>query len=101
MSMLLTVDAQEHGLVGDGTTNDRPALAKLVDTLGAACEADGQPRVIRVPPGRYVIRDQGVVWRSGVSLIGADRGATCFVLCNPDAPTTPVPPASRSTARAW
>ncbi|MFI6007486.1 right-handed parallel beta-helix repeat-containing protein [Streptomyces sp. NPDC051243] len=91
MSMPLTVDAQEHGLVGDGTTNDRPALAKLVDTLGAACEADGRPRVIRVPPGRYVIRDQGVVWRSGVSLIGAGRGATCFVLCNPDAPTTPVP----------
>ena len=91
MSMPLTVDAQAHGLVGDGTTNDQPALAKLVDALGAACEADGRPRVIEVPPGRYVIRNQAVVWRSGVSLIGAGRGATCFVLCNPDAPTTPVP----------
>lgn len=91
MSMPLTVDAQAHGLVGDGMTNDQPALAKLVDALGAACEADGRPRVIRVPAGRYVIRDQGVVWRSGVSLIGAGRGATCFVLCNPDAPRTPVP----------
>ncbi|MFI7407372.1 right-handed parallel beta-helix repeat-containing protein [Streptomyces sp. NPDC049627] len=89
--MPLTVDAQAHGLVGDGTTNDQPALAKLVDALGAACEADGRPRVIQVPPGRYVIRDQAVVWRSGVSLIGAGRGATCFVLCNPEAPTTPVP----------
>lgn len=51
-SMPLTVDAQEHGLVGDGTTNDQPALAKLVDALGAACATDGPPRVIHVLPGR-------------------------------------------------
>ena len=91
MSMPLVVDAREHGLAGDGTTNDQPALAKLVDALGAACAADGRPRTVHVPAGRYVIRDQPVVWRSGVSLIGAGRGATCFVLCNPGNPTMPVP----------
>ncbi|GGZ91645.1 right-handed parallel beta-helix repeat-containing protein [Streptomyces echinoruber] len=91
MSLPLTVDAREHGLVGDGTTDDRPALAELVDALGAACAADGRPRIIRVPAGRYLIRDEPVVWRSGVSLIGAGRGATCFVLANPGNRAQPVP----------
>ncbi len=91
MSMPLTVDAHEHGLVGDGVTNEQPALQKLVDALGAACAEDGRARVIRVPAGRYVIRDRPVVWRSKVSLTGAGRGVTCFVLCNPGSPDTPVP----------
>ncbi|CAL9366683.1 hypothetical protein SUDANB176_00782 [Streptomyces sp. enrichment culture] len=91
MTMPLTVDAREHGLVGDGTANDQPALQGLVDALGEARAADGLPRVIRVPAGRYVIRDQPVLWRSGVSLTGAGRGATCFVLRNPGNPRTPVP----------
>ncbi|MDN0200478.1 right-handed parallel beta-helix repeat-containing protein [Streptomyces sp. S.PNR 29] len=91
MSLPLTVDAREYGLVGDGTANDQPALQKLVDALGEACAADGRPRTVHVPAGRYVIQDQPVLWRSGVSLIGAGRGTTCFTLCNPGAPTTPVP----------
>ncbi|ACZ00414.1 MULTISPECIES: right-handed parallel beta-helix repeat-containing protein [Thermomonospora] len=99
MSMPLAVDAREHGLVGDGTTNDQPALAALVDALGAAYAADGLPRTIHVPPGRYAIHDQGIVWRSGVSLVGAGPGATCFVLANPGAPTSPVPLAWFTTAQ--
>ncbi|WP_055490800.1 right-handed parallel beta-helix repeat-containing protein [Streptomyces sp. TP-A0356] len=91
MSIPLTVDAREYGLVGDGTTNDQPAFERLVDALGDACAADGRPRTLRVPAGRYVMRDRPTVWRSGVSLVGAGRGATCFVLCNPGSPTTPVP----------
>lgn len=91
MSLPLTADAREHGLVGDGTTNDQPALQELVDALGAACAADGRPRIIHVPAGDYVIRDRPTVWRSGVSLIGAGRGATRFRLCNPNAPAQPVP----------
>ncbi|MGC0327789.1 hypothetical protein RKD23_000779 [Streptomyces sp. SAI-170] len=91
MALPLTVDAREHGLSGDGSADDGPALQDLVDTLGAACAADGRPRVIQVPAGRFVIRDRPVLWRSGVSLIGAGRGATCFVLCNPGAPGQPVP----------
>ncbi|MFF8595089.1 right-handed parallel beta-helix repeat-containing protein [Streptomyces sp. NPDC015220] len=87
----LTVDARERGLAGDGTTNDQPALQRLVDALGAARAADGRPRVLRVPAGRYLILDEPTVWRSGVSLIGAGRGATCFVLANPGDRTTPVP----------
>ncbi|MER6979825.1 right-handed parallel beta-helix repeat-containing protein [Streptomyces carpinensis] len=91
MAGLLTADAREHGLAGDGVTNDQPALQRLVDALGAACAADGRPRVLHVPAGRYLIRDEPTVWRSGVCLVGAGRGATCFVLANPGNRTMPVP----------
>ncbi|MFC8102651.1 right-handed parallel beta-helix repeat-containing protein [Streptomyces sp. NPDC057363] len=99
MTAPLTADAHAYGLVGDGTADDRPALQKLVDALGDATAADGRPRTVRVPAGRYVIRDRPVLWRSGVSLIGAGRGATCFALCNPGAPTRPVPLAWFTTAQ--
>ncbi|GGS98511.1 hypothetical protein [Streptomyces chromofuscus] len=62
-----------------------------MDALGAACAEDGRPRTLYVPPGRCAMRDRPTVWRSGVSLIGAGRGATCFVLCNRGGPATPVP----------
>ncbi|MFC7546169.1 right-handed parallel beta-helix repeat-containing protein [Plantactinospora sp. GCM10030261] len=85
------VDAREHGLVGDGVTNDQPALAALVDRLGAAYAADGRPRAIYCPPGDYAIRDGGTVWRSGVSLLGAGIGVTRFLLANPADPSQPTP----------
>jgi hypothetical protein len=91
LTVPLTADAREHGLAGDGSADDGPALQKLVDRLGDAVAADGRPRTVYVPAGRYVVQDRAVVWRSGVSLVGAGRGATCFVLRNPGAPTTPVP----------
>src|SRR4051794_38188404 len=47
----LLCDAQDHGLTGNGTTNDQPALAALVDQLGDAFAADGRARVIYCPPG--------------------------------------------------
>ena len=84
-------DAREHGLTGDGLTNDQPALAALVDRLGDACAKDGRPRVISVPPGNYCIRDAATVWRSGVSLVGAGMAATRFLLGNPGAPGAPTP----------
>jgi hypothetical protein len=87
----LVCNAREHGLVGDGVTNDQPALAELVDRLGAACAADGRPRVIYCPPGVYAIRDAGTAWRSGVSLHGAGPGVTRFVLSNPGNPADPTP----------
>ncbi|WP_345604678.1 right-handed parallel beta-helix repeat-containing protein [Streptomyces hyderabadensis] len=40
-----------------------------------------------------------MLWRSGVSLVGAGRGATCFALANPGAPTQPVPLAWFTTAQ--
>lgn len=84
-------DARTHGLVGDGVTNDQPALAELVDSLGAGYAADGRPRVIYCPPGEYAIQDTGTVWRSGVSLIGAGPGMTRFLLSNPGDPGNPTP----------
>lgn len=99
MTAPLTADAHEYGLAGDGTADDRPALQELVDVLGDATAEDGRPRTVRVPAGRYVIRNEPVLWRSGVSLIGAGRGATCFALSNPGAPALPVPLAWFTTAQ--
>ena len=73
-------NALEHGLAGDGRTNDQPALAALVEELGRACAGDGRPRVIYCPPGVYRIAEATTAWRSGVSLTGAGEGATRFVL---------------------
>ncbi len=87
----LLCDAREHGLTGDGTTNDQPAFAALVDRLGDAYAADGRARVIYCPPGVYSIRDAGTVWRSGVSLVGAGPGATRFVLSNSGNRADPTP----------
>lgn len=84
-------DAHAYGLIGDGVTNDQPALAALVDLLGAGYAADGRPRAIYCPPGEYAIHDVGTVWRSGVSLIGAGPGLTRFLLANPGDPTSPTP----------
>jgi hypothetical protein len=93
----LVYDAHAHGLAGDGTTNDQPALAALVDTLGAAYAADGQQRTILCPAGTYSIQDEGVRWRTGVSLIGSGPAATRFVLSNPRQPTSPTPLACFTT----
>jgi hypothetical protein len=84
-------DARAYGLVGDGVTNDQPALAALVDTLGAGHARDGRRRVVYCPPGTYAIHDRGTVWRSGVSLVGAGPAATRFVLANPGDPGAPTP----------
>jgi hypothetical protein len=73
-------NARDHGLTGDGSTNDQPAFAALVAELGRACAADGRPRVIYCPPGVYRIAGESTSWRSGVSLQGAGEGATRFVL---------------------
>jgi hypothetical protein len=92
-------DAREHGLTGDGTTNDQPAFAALVDRLGTAYAKDGRPRVIYAPPGDYLMRDAATVWRSGVSLIGAGMALTRFRLENPGARGTPTPLAWFTTAQ--
>lgn len=93
----LVADARRCGLRGDGVTNDQPALAALVERLGAAYADDGRVRVIWCPPGVYSIRDAGTVWRSGVSLIGAGPGATRFVLSNPGNRADPTPLAHFTT----
>src|SRR4051812_24763996 len=73
-------NARGHGLLGNGSTNDQPALAALVEKLGRAFAQDGRPRIIYCPPGEYLIADQTTVWKSGISLIGAAPGATRFIL---------------------
>lgn len=87
----LFCNAHEHGLRGDGVTNDQPAFAALVDKLGDGYAADGRARLIYCPPGIYSIRNAGTVWRSGVSLIGAGVGATRFLLSNEGNRADPVP----------
>ncbi|BCL12322.1 hypothetical protein GCM10017556_00610 [Micromonospora sagamiensis] len=84
-------NARDHGLTGDGRTNDQPALAALVNRLGDVFAANGRAQVIYCPPGVYAIRDAGTVWRSGVSLVGAGPGATRFVLSNEGNRAEPVP----------
>ena len=76
-------NARHHGVVGHGRANDQPALAALVERLGRECARAGRPRVIYCPPGEYLIADATIVWKSGVSLLGAGPGATRFVLANP------------------
>jgi hypothetical protein len=49
MSSRSIYDPCEHGLTGDGVTNDQPAFAALVDRLGDAHAEDARPRVISVP----------------------------------------------------
>ncbi|MFY1702381.1 right-handed parallel beta-helix repeat-containing protein [Micromonospora sp. WMMA1923] len=95
----LYCDATAYGLVGDGVTNDQPALAALVDRLGDGYAADGRARVIHCPPGIYSIRDAGTIWRSGVSLVGAGPGATRFLLSNEGNRAEPTPLAFWTTVQ--
>lgn len=89
--------ALDHGLMADWSsadtpgTNNRPALQALVNELSASYLADGRPRHIYCPPGDYSVRDGGVVWATGVSLIGAGPGLTRFHLANPVSTTNPTP----------
>jgi hypothetical protein len=83
-------NALEHGLLGNGSANDQPALAALVERLGREVARDHRPRVIYCPPGEYLIADATTVWRSGVSLVGAGAGATRFLLANAGNPSQPV-----------
>jgi hypothetical protein len=62
-------NAREHGLLGNGLTNDQPALAALVARLGSRYANDHRPRVIYCPPGEYLIADATTVWASGVALV--------------------------------
>lgn len=91
MPDLFVHNARDHGLAGDGKTNDQPALQALVHKLGDAYASDGRPRTIYCPSGLYSIQDEATVWRSGISLIGAGPAATCFALSNPGNQEAPTP----------
>ncbi|MFI2433270.1 hypothetical protein [Streptomyces sp. NPDC018693] len=49
-----TVDARAHALAGDGTTNDQPAPAELVDSLGTAVR-EGRSAAHGARPRRPVL----------------------------------------------
>jgi hypothetical protein len=83
-------NAREHGLAGNGVTNDQPALAALVERLASAYARDKLPRIIYCPPGIYLLADATTIWRSGISLLGAGPGPTRFVLDNPGKRDEPV-----------
>ncbi len=93
-SSAIILNALDNGLKGDGTTNDQPALQALVNSLGTSYASDGKPRIIFCPAATYAMHDNGTVWKSGVSLIGAGPAVTRFVLSNPVNTTNPTPLAS-------
>jgi len=62
----LVYNAKDHGVKGDGTTDDQAALQALVTALPAGS-------VIFLPKGTYLLRS-GVKWKSGISLVGSGQG---------------------------
>lgn len=69
-----TCSAADYGAVGDGVTDDRPALQAALDNC----------TVVNVPPGQYLVSQ--TPWRSydlhisvGKTLIGAGRDATTLI----------------------
>lgn len=100
----LIYNALDHGLKADWASptsygaNNQAALQSLVNSLSAAYVADGRPRHIYCPAGDYSVRDAGVVWKTGVSLIGAGPGLTRFHLANPVNTTNPTPLAAYTAA---
>jgi len=62
--------ATEHGLKGDGFTDNREALQQLIDTVG-----EGGGGIVFLPPGSYRV-DDTFQMRSHVVLRGAGRDAT-------------------------
>src|SRR3954465_9085834 len=67
-------NALEHGLLGNGSANDQPALAALVERLGGEVKRDGRPRVIYCPPGEYLIAEATTGRRGGRPLSLRRRG---------------------------
>src|SRR5882762_1221806 len=61
-------NAKDHGVVGNGTTDDQAALQTIVNALPVGS-------VIFLPAGTYLLRS-GVKWKSGISLVGAGAGKT-------------------------
>src|SRR5256885_11437546 len=58
-------NAREHGLVGNGGTNDQPALAALVERLRRGFARDHPPPVDYVPPGDTPTSHRGTGWERG------------------------------------
>lgn len=61
-------NALDNGVVGDGTTDDAPAINALISRLAA--EEGG---VVEFPRGRYLVGSP-IVLRSGVQLVSATAG---------------------------
>ena len=66
----LAYNVKDHGVVGDGTTNDTTAIQAIID----ACSSAGGGAVF-FPEGTYKITT-ALTARSNVALIGAGDGAT-------------------------
>lgn len=67
------VNALDHGITGDGSTNDVTAINTLLTTLG---EAGGG--TVFFPEGTYRLTTASIRPRSNVSIVGAGIGKTIF-----------------------
>jgi hypothetical protein len=76
-------NAKDYGAVGDGVTNDRPAIQAAID----ACHTAGGGEV-SLPPGTYLINvhptlaNVGVLLTNNVRLRGSGREATTLLLAS-------------------
>ncbi|MEV7675094.1 glycosyl hydrolase family 28-related protein [Streptomyces sp. NPDC088752] len=70
------VNARAAGAVGDGVTNDAPALQAAVNALAAAGGG-----TLYLPAGRYVL-NAALTWASGVNLVGSGDRASILQSTN-------------------
>lgn len=69
-----TVNVKDHGALGNGTTNDKPAIQAALDnalTVGA--------RIVVIPAGDYLISSGTLNVPEGVSLVGEGMGVSRLI----------------------
>src|SRR5687767_14579828 len=67
-------NVKAYGAVGDGTTNDQPAIQALIDSFGStACMRCG---IIVFPPGAYCIESTLTINRKALMLVGVGAGSS-------------------------
>jgi hypothetical protein len=71
------VSIKDFGAIGDGATNDNPAMVAGVAALNA-----GTIRALFIPPGRYVVSPGHTISRTGCAIYGANQKSSIFALAS-------------------
>lgn len=61
-------DVKAYGAMGDGTTNDGPALQATVDAAAAYASANGGRATVLIPPGRYLNNVTQVILKDNLTV---------------------------------